>query len=179
MAGRILFHLLLALPCLAATGAMAVTGSIPCMGKIELAGAPFQMGLGNVAEARLTADENHLASVVLRLRTNCDFNVSLRLRDSLLAGARVVSGTASPVGGTRHLTGKALQTQVKAVEIPPGLGAICVEGPAVSRGGNDLTPDNVMQIELLVRLPEGVHSTAADLFLRLGTGRSGVLQAAQ
>ena len=163
---RLMLALLVVSPAAAASGTVVIGGSIPCMGQIALADSPS--GSSSAVVAMLRPDENNRAKVTLRLRTNCRFHVASRLRDPTDGEAQVVSGAVTAAGGMGHLTAKALETTVKAVTIPPGFPANCVEGPPISRGGNNTTSDNAVLVEVVLQLPDGVRTAAAEFLLVLG-----------
>jgi hypothetical protein len=166
MAARSVLALLVVYPAVAASGTVVISGSIPCMGQIALADSAS--GSSSSVVAMLRPDENNRATVTLRLRTNCRFHVISRLRAPSDGEAQVVSGAVTAPGGTGHLTAKALETAVKAVTIPAGFPANCVEGPAISRGGNNTTPDNAVLVEVVLQLPDGVRTASAEFSLMLG-----------
>jgi hypothetical protein len=81
--------------------------------------------------------------------------------------AQIGAPTVTAAAGTGHLTAHALQPTATSAELKSGIPAVCLEGRAVSRGGNDITPDNAILIELVLQLPPGAPGDAVTLTLRL------------
>jgi hypothetical protein len=166
MVARLALMLLVVCPAWPASGNLVISGNISCMGQIALAELPA--GSSHAVVATVRPDENNRAAVTLRLRTNCRFHVLSRLRDPSSVEAKIISGAVTAAAGTGHLTANALQTDVRVVTIPPGLPATSVEGPAISRAGNNSTSDNAVQVDLVMQFPEGVRTASVEFSLTLG-----------
>ena len=162
--GRVLILLLAAAPVFAvASGGIQVTGQIPCAGYLAPAGADAGLLLeGSGSAVRVHAPAGR-ASFTLSLRTNCRY----RLVATTLSGARlhIVEGQVSAAAGGAHLTPVALQAFIT----PAALGSApvaCAAGQRVSHGGNNLTADNAILLQIVVESPgpeEAVASFALEL----------------
>ena len=162
--GRVLILLLAAAPVFAvATGGIQVTGQIPCAGYLAPAGADAGLLLeGSGSAVRVHAPAGR-ASFTLSLRTNCRYRLVART----LSGARlqIVGGQISAAAGGAHLTSVALQAFIT----PATLGSApvaCAAGQRVSHGGNNLTADNAILLQIVVESPgpeEAVASFALEL----------------
>lgn len=162
--GRVLLLLLVGAPLFAAaTGGIQVTGQIPCAGYLARAGADAGLLLeGSGSAVRIRAPAGR-ASFTLSLRTNCGY----RLVAAALTGARlqVVEGSVSAAAGGAHLTAVALQASIT----PTALGTApvaCAAGQRVSNGGNNLTADNAILLQIVVESP-GPEEAVASFTLEL------------
>ena len=164
---------MLALCCLGFPGVVgaatiAVTGNIPCQGRLSVAQAvqPLQIsGSGRAVTLRLNGTESGAMPVVLSLRTNCGYRVTAEWLGPAENEARIGAITVRAAGGVGHLTPFALQPATNAADLKPGAPAVCVEGRAVSRGGNDLTSDNAILIEFSLQLPRSAPGSAVTFTL--------------
>jgi hypothetical protein len=160
---RLVFMFVLAIsPVYAAgIGGIQVTGQIPCSGYLSPstadAGVVLQSG-GPAMQVRVPAGR---ASFTLSLRTNCEYR--------LVAGSvgtprvEVVSGNISAAAGMGHLTPVALDASIHPAVL--GGAAAVVRGQRVSRGGNNLTADNAILIQITV---ESEGEAVIQLGLELG-----------
>jgi hypothetical protein len=166
MVASLIIVFLLVCPALSGQAHVVIGGSIPCMGQIALAGD--SVGSSRAIVTELKADESNRASVTLRLRTNCRFHVAARLRDPTAGEAQVISGAVTAAAGTDHLTPKALETQVRPATFASGIAAAFLDGPPISRSGNNTTSDNAVLVQVVLQLPPGVRTTSAEFSLTLG-----------
>jgi hypothetical protein len=161
---RVTILLLLAAPVFAAgTGGIRVTGQIPCAGYLAPAGADAGLLLvGSGFAVRVHAPPGR-ASFTLSLRTNCRYRlVAAPLSDAHL---QIVEGTVSAAAGGAHLTAAALQASIT----PAALGTApvaCAAGQRVSNGGNNLTADNAILLQIVVESP-GPEEAVASFTLEL------------
>jgi hypothetical protein len=72
-----------------------------------------------------------------------------------------------PANGAGHLTQDALRATVTPAELVAGTPAVCVAGRAISKGGNNTTPDNAVLIQMLLQLPCGAPDTTVLFTLNL------------
>jgi hypothetical protein len=162
--GRLLILVFLAAPVFAAgTGGIQVTGRIPCAGYLAPAGADAGLLLeGSGSAVRVHAPPGR-ASFTLSLRTNCRY----RLVAAPLSATRlqIVEGQVSAAAGGAHLTSAALQASITPAAL--GMAPVAfVAGPRVSNGGNNLTADNAILLQIVVESPgpeEAVASFALEL----------------
>ena len=80
---------------------------------------------------------------------------------------RIAEAAVVPANGTAHLTLDALNATVTPAELGPGAPAVCVAGRAISKGGNNTTPDNAVLIRLLLQLPSGAPDATVLFTLNL------------
>src|SRR5438046_1550788 len=122
----------------AGIGGIQVTGQIPCAGFLAPASADAGVVLQGSGPAMQVRVPSGRASFTLSLRTNCGYRLVAGTAGS--QRVEVVSGGVSAAGGTGHLTPVALAASIAPVVV--GSGTAVVRGQQVSRGGNNLTPDN-------------------------------------
>jgi len=132
----------------APTGSISAAGRIPCAGQLQVAGPN---GLGSswpAGSARILVQpgESGGMSVALVVRSNCPYRI-----DAELAGAsedkhiELSAPDVTPYGGTGHLMRGALQARQESSVVTSVRSALW-SGPAVSRGGNNRTTDNAVQL---------------------------------
>lgn len=80
---------------------------------------------------------------------------------------RIAEAAVVPANGTAHLTLDALNATVTPAELGPGAPAVCVAGRAISKGGNNTTPDNAVLIRMLLQLPGGTPDATVLFTLNL------------
>ena len=160
----VLLLLLAALPVFAALpGAIQVSGQIPCAGYLAPAGADSGLLLVGAGSAVRVHTPPGRASFTLSLRTNCRYKlVAWRLGGAPL---EVVEGAVSAAAGGAHLTPVALQASITPASLGTGP-AVCAGGERVSKGGNNLTVDNAILLQIVVESAgpeEAVASFALEL----------------
>ena len=147
MFGSVLL-LTLAVPGIVSAATLAVIGQVPCHGSLRL------LSDGQIGASPRSITVRPTGTVVLSLRTNCAYQITA---EWIGAGgdARIGAATVTAAAGMGHLTAHALQPIAWAAELKSGVPAVLLDGRAVSRGGNDITPDNAILIELVLQLPPG------------------------
>jgi hypothetical protein len=152
--------------------AIHVTGQIPCAGRLDLVNAgPSLRGesSGRAVQVRITDAGEDRVPVVLSLRTNCGYRVAAEWLGKADTPVSIPEAVVLAANGTGHLTLDALRATVTPAELSPGAPAVCVAGRAISKGGNNTTPDNAVHIRLLLQLPRGVPDAAILFTLNLGS----------
>ena len=160
-----------------ASGQMQIMVRVPRMASLSLAGAEGAAQLlavpgptGSVLHLRVRRSAGQGQAVVYLLaRSNAAYRIVARL-----PGGGAVSQTplavrpievAANAGGARLLPGagavRATAAQIGGLQPQ----AVVLEGPSISRGGNNSTPDNALLIKALIDLPDGVEE--ADLILAM------------
>ena len=164
------FLIAVGLPLSLLAQALHITGRIPCAGRLVLANAgPSVSGesSGQSVQVRITDVAEDRVPVVLSLRMNCGYRVAAEWMGTADMPVRIAEGAVLPASGTAHLTLDALKATVTPAELGPGTPAVCVAGRAVSKGGNNSTPDNAVLIRLLLQLPPGAPDAAVRFTLNL------------
>ena len=164
------FLIAVGLPVVASAQAIHVTGRIPCAGRLDLVNAgPSLRGesSGQAVQVRITGAGEDRVPVVLSLRTNCGYRVNAELMGTADTTVRIAEAAVEPANGTAHLTVDALNATVTPAELGPGAPAVCVAGRAISKGGNNTTPDNAVLIRLLLQLPSGAPNATILFTLNL------------
>lgn len=131
-----------------------IVGSIPCAGSATVASGDAGMWFaGQPASVRLRQTEQRETVLLLVVRTNCAYRLEASLPDPDARNLRILSASATPWTGTQHLRAGATSGQLLDPLITSTQTAFW-SGPAVSRGGNNSTPDNAVLIRaLLSRAP--------------------------
>ena len=158
MAAYACFLIAVGLPFSVSAQAIRITGRIPCAGRLDLVNAgPSLRGesSGRSVQVRITGAGEDGVPVVLSLRTNCAYRVAAEWMGTADTPVRIAEAAVVPANGTAHLTLDALNATVTLAELGPGAPAVCVAGRAISKGGNNITPDNAVLIRLLLQLPSG------------------------
>jgi len=162
----------LGLPAGVSAQSILVTGRIPCAGRLDLVNSvPSVRGesSGRSVQVRITATGEEPVPVVLSLRTNCGYRVAAEWNGTADTPVRIAEAAVLPANGTGHLTLDALNATVTPAELGPGAPAVCVAGRAISKGGNNTTPDNAVLIRLLLQLPRGAQDATVLFTLNLGS----------
>src|SRR5687767_2490279 len=133
--------LTLAVPGIVSAATLAVIGQVPCHGSLRL------LSEGQIGASPRSITIRPTGTVVLSLRTNCAYQITAEWIGTD-GEARISAPTVTAAAGMGHLAAHALQPTATAAELKSGVPAVCLEGRAVSRGGNDITPDNAILIEL-------------------------------
>jgi len=160
----------LALPAALTAQTIRITGSIPCAGRVEVAGSRSSIpgvGSGRSVRVPIPDDGGGLRPIVLSLRTNCSYGLDAEWIGPAGTSVKVLRAAISPAGGTGRLRADALKSIFTPAELGPGTPVVCVRGAAVSRGGNDTTSDNAVLIEVLLDLPPDVPNAAVVFTLNL------------
>jgi hypothetical protein len=159
-----------------ASGQMQIIVRVPRMASLSLAGAEGAAQLlavpgptGSVLHLRVRRSPGQGQAVVYLLaRSNAGYRIVARLSGSATGQAplavRLVE-IAANAGGARLLPGAGAVRAMAAQIGGPQPQAIVLEGPGISRGGNNSTPDNALLIKALIELPDGVEE--ADLVLAM------------
>jgi hypothetical protein len=171
--------LLMAVPVTAqgpASGQMQIMVRVPRMASLSLASAEGTAQLlavpgptGSVLHLRVRRSAGQGQAVVYLLaRSNAAYRMVVRLGGSAAGQAPLAVRpieVAANAGGARLLPGagavRATAAQIGGLQPQ----AIVLEGPSISRGGNNSTPDNALLIKALIDLPDGVEE--ADLILAM------------
>jgi hypothetical protein len=128
------------------TGNARITGQIPCAGRLEFAERSVQaLGPGQSARLRLRP-EGENAVVRMLVRCNCAYHLDAQVAGTGERQLRIISVSASPWSGTGHLRPGATAGQLQTSAVTP-LGGTFWSGPAVSKGGNNSTPDNAVLVQ--------------------------------
>lgn len=162
----------LGLPGSVSAQAIHVTGRIPCEGRLDLVNSgPSLRGesSGRSVQVRITGVGEDRVPVVLSLRTNCGYRVAAQWIGTADAPVWIAEAAVLPANGAGHLTLDALKATVTPAELGPGAPAVCVAGRAISKGGNNTTPDNAVLIRLLLQLPRGAPDATIRFTLNLGS----------
>jgi hypothetical protein len=149
-----------------------ITGSIPCAGRVEVSGSGSSIpgeGSGHAVRVPIPGGEGGLRPVVLSLRTNCSYGITAEWIGPAGTSVKVLPAAISPAGGTGRLRADALKSIFTPAELAPGARVVCIRGAAVSRGGNDLSSDNAVLIEVLLDVPPGVPNASVLFTLNLGS----------
>ena len=159
-----------------ASGQMQIVVRVPRMASLSLAGAegtaqllavPGPTGSALHLRVRRTAGQGQ-AVVYLLARSNAAYRIVARLGGNAAGQAPLAVRpieVAANAGGARLLPG-AGAARVTAAQIDgTQTQAVVLEGPSISRGGNNSTPDNALLIKALIDLPDGVEE--ADLILAM------------
>jgi hypothetical protein len=96
--------------------------------------------------------------MVFSLRTNCAYEVGAGWEGPSGSILRIEEGSVTAANGGARLARRALDAAITLAALEPGASAVCLRGPAVSRGGNDVTPDNAIVVKLVL----GVSPRVAD-----------------
>jgi hypothetical protein len=166
------FLIALGLPFGVSAQSIIVMGRIPCAGRLDLVNSgPSVRGesSGRSVQVRITSDGEDRVPVILSLRTNCGYRVAAEWKGTGDTPVSIAEAVVLPANGTGHLTLNALKATVTPAELGPGAPADCAAGRAISKGGNDSTPDNAVHIRLLMQLPRGAPDTTILFTLNLGS----------
>lgn len=173
------FLIAVGLPVGLSAQAVHVTGRIPCAGRLDLVSSGPALrgessglrgaGSGQSVQVRITGAGEDPVPVVLSLRTNCRYSVAAESMGTADTSIRIAEAAVLPANGTAHLTLAALNATVTPADLSPGAPVVCVAGRAVSKGGNNNTPDNAILIQLLLQLPRGVPEATVRFTLNLGS----------
>lgn len=159
-----------------ASGQMQIMVRVPRMASLSLAGAEGTAQLlavpgptGSVLHLRVRRSAGQGQAVVYLLaRSNAAYRIVARLGGSAAGQAPLAVRPieiAANAGGARLLPGagavRATAAQIDGTQPQ----AVMLEGPSISRGGNNSTPDNALLIKALIDLPDGVEE--ADLILAM------------
>jgi hypothetical protein len=164
------FLIAVGLPLSVSAQGFRITGRVPCSGRLDLVNAgPSLRGesSGQSVQVRITGAGEDSVPVVLSLRTNCGYRVAAEWMGTADTPVRIAEAAVSPANGTAHLTPDALNATVTPAELSPGAPAVCVAGRAVSKGGNNTTPDNAVLIRLALQLPSGAPDATIRFTLNL------------
>ena len=161
----------LALPATMEAQTILINGSIPCAGRVELAGTASLPGesSGRSVRVQIPNGEAGIRPVVLSIRTNCSYDLTVEWIGPDVISVKVLRGAISPAGGTGGLRADALKAIFMPAELGPGVSAVCVRGAAVSRSGNNRSSDNAVRIEVPIDLPRETLNAAVLFILNLGT----------
>jgi hypothetical protein len=159
------------------TGTMQVTLRIPPAGYLDLAGAgagaelqaSAQPGSISVLRVHVRRGAGSRVIVPLLVRSNAPYELHARLAWPLTLPGQAVTvapiAIAANAGGGRVMAQASNVSAAAATLTATQEEALLLEGPRVSRGGNNSTPDNALLVQFEVVLPESLPE--ADLLFQM------------
>jgi hypothetical protein len=157
---RLILPLALTSACilLAPAQVVRIAGRIPCAADLQVVGSR------SPGRVRLDSTNGGEIPVTFTLRTNCAYKIQAELTgrlDLIVQPVKIEPQEVVPAAGQGNLMANALAVVSSGAEISPGRPAVWMEGPRVSKGGNNSTADNAILIRAVIQVLPGVRDVDA------------------